>query len=146
MRAMLTVLLILSLAVPTSASSIEGTQVMYVGGTVSNLKEGTLGRLDTTVSQALVFEQDLNRVEIPYASIQRFQYTQRLARRLGVAATVAVVMVKRRQRRHMVEVYFRDPTGVNQVAVFELSKDRANLVVSVLNARVPRQMPAPRPS
>ena len=57
--------------------------------------------------------------------MQRFQYTQPLARRLGVAATIAVGIVKHRQRRHVVEVYFRDTAGANQVGVFEVSKERA---------------------
>ena len=138
MKGMLTALLTLSMAIPALASEVEGTHVMYIGGTVSNVKEGTVGRLDTTVNQALVFEQGDTRVEIPYASIQRFQYTQKLAHRMGVAATIAVVMVKQRQRRHIIELYFRDATGVNQVALFELSKERAGLVVAVLNARAPR--------
>jgi len=140
---MLVVLLTLSLTVPALAAAIEGSDVMYIGGSVAGVKEGTLGRLDVTANNALLFNHGDSRVEIPYASIQRFQYTQKLARRLGVAATVAVVLVKHRQRRHVVELYFQDGTGVNQVAMFELSKERAAPVVAVLNARVtPRPVPA----
>ena len=143
MRAMLVVLLTLSLTVPALADAIEGSDVMYIGGSVAGVKEGTLGRLDVTANNALLFNHGDSRVEIPYASIQRFQYSQKLARRLGVAATVAVVLVKHRQRRHVVELYFQDGTGVNQVAMFELSKERAAPVVAVLNARVtPRPVPA----
>ena len=145
MKAMVVALVIASLATPAmAANSIEGTDVMYLGGTVSNLKEETVGQLDTTVDRVLVFAHGDSRVEIPYASIQRFQYTQKLARRMGVAPTIAVVLVKRRQRRHVIELYFRDATGVNQVAMFELSKERAALVVAVLNARTPR--PPARPA
>jgi hypothetical protein len=140
---MLVALLIVPLAVPALASSVEGSDVMYIGGSVSDVKEGTVGRLDLTAAQALVFEHGDSRVAIPYATIQRFQYSQRLARRLGVAATIAVVLVKHRQRRHVVELYFQDSNGVSQVAMFELSKDRAAPVVAVLNARVPPR-PAPR--
>ena len=145
MRAMLVALLTLSLAGPALAAPVEGSDVMYMGGSVANVKEGTVGRLDLTAVQELVFEHGDGRVAIPYASIQRFQYSQRLARRLGVAATVAVVLVKHRQRRHVVELYFQDTNGVSQVAMFELSKDRAAPVVAVLNARVPPR-PAPRPA
>ena len=143
MRVMLAALVTLVLASPALASGVEGTAVMYVGGTVPNVTEGQVGRLDTTVDRNLVFEYGSSRVEIPYASMQRYQYTQRLARRLGVAGTIAVGIVKRRQRRHIVEVYFRDASGVNQVAVFEVSKDRAAPVVAVLNARAPHPV---RPS
>jgi len=138
MKRLLTALLILSLAVPAFASGVEGADVKYVGGTISSMMEGVVGRFDTAASNALVFEHGGSRVEIAYASIQRFQYTQPLARRMGVAATIAVGVVKRRQRQHVVEVYFRDTAGVNQVAVFEVSKDRAGSVVAVLNARVSR--------
>jgi hypothetical protein len=138
MRVMLAALVTLSLAAPALAVGVEGTAVMYVGGTVSNVTEGQVGHLDTTVDRSLLFEYGNSRVEIPYASMQRYQYTQPLAHRMGVAATIAVGIVKRRQRRHIVEVYFRDASGVNQVAVFEVSKNRAAAVVAVLNARVPR--------
>ena len=145
MRAMLVVLLTLSMTVPALALAIEGSDVMYIGGSVAGVKEGTIGRLDVTANQALVYEHGENRVEVPYASIQRFQYSQRLARRLGVAATIAVVLVKHRQRRHVIELYFQDGTGVNQVAMFELSKERVAPVVAVLTARVPpRPAPAPK--
>ena len=138
MKRLLTALVILSLAVPALASGVEGEDVKYVGGTIANLKEGGVGRLDIAGNNAFVFEYGGSRVKIPYASIQRFQYTQPLARRLGVAATIAVGIVKRRQRRHVVEVYFRDIAGVNQVGVFEVSKERVASVVAVLNARVSR--------
>ena len=61
---------------------------------------------------------------------------------MTVAATIAVVLVKHRQRRHVIELFFQDTNGVSQVAMFELSKDRAAPVVAVLNARVPPR-PAP---
>lgn len=138
MKRLLTALLILSLAVPAFASGVEGADVKYVSGTIASMMEGVVGRLDTAAGNALVFEHGGSRLEIAYASIQRFQYTQPLARRLGVAATIAVGVVKRRQRRHVVEVYFRDTAGVNQVAIFEVSKDRAGSIVAVLNARVSR--------
>jgi hypothetical protein len=138
MRVMLAAFVTLALASPALAGGVEGPAVMYVGGTVPNVTEGQVGRLDTTVDRSLVFEYGSSRVEIPYASMQRYQYTQRLARRMGVAPTIAVGLIKRRQRRHIVEVYFRDESGVNQVAVFEVSKDRAAPVVAVLNARAPR--------
>jgi len=123
MRAMLVAILTLSMTVPALALAIEGSDVMYIGGSVAGVKEGTIGRLDVTANQVLVYEHGESRVEIPYASIQRFQYSQRLARRLGVAATIAVVLVKYRQRRHVIELYFQDGTGVNQVAMFSCPRN-----------------------
>ena len=77
MKRLLAALLILSLAVPAFASAVEGEDVKYIGGTIANMKEGTVGRLDTAANNAFVFEYGDGRVEIPYASIQRFHKRNR---------------------------------------------------------------------
>jgi hypothetical protein len=136
MRPFLAALLATTFAVPAFASGVEGMEVRYLGGTIAGLADGQIGRFNTAAADALVFEHAGGTVAIPYASIQRYQYTQPLARRLGIAATIAVTMVKRRQRLHVIDVYYRDPAGVNQVATFELSKDRGRAVSIVLGARV----------
>jgi hypothetical protein len=97
-----------------------------------------------TVTDQLVFEHSGGTLAIPYASMQRFEYTVPLARRLGAVTTLAVVLVKHRQRRHLVELHFRDQTGTNQTVVFEVSKKQAKPIVAVLSGKVPR--PAPRPA
>ena len=147
MRTTIALLLTLALAAPAFAapartSVVEGQQVMYVGGTVTSLKEGTMGRLNLTLEKGLVFEADGARYEIPYAQITSHRYTEQLARRLGVVATIAVVLLKRRQRRHFVEINFRSDDGTPQVAIFEISKDAVQTVTAVLNARAPRQRSA----
>ena len=120
------------------ASGVEGTDVLYVGGSIPQLHAGQHGRLNTTLTDALVFEHSGGTFAIPYASMQRFEYTVPLARRMGALATFAVVLVRYRQRRHVVELNFRDQSGANQAAVFEVSKEQAKPVVAVLTARVPR--------
>jgi hypothetical protein len=140
MRIALALLVALTLAVPAFPSSlyVEGQQVMYVGGTVIGLKEGTLGRLDLTLEKGLVYEATSARHEIPYAQITAHRYSEVLARRLGVVATIAVVLLKRRQRRHFIEVNYRSDDGTPQVAIFEVSKDAVQTVTAVLNARAAR--------
>jgi hypothetical protein len=131
----------LALAWPAHASAVEGTGVRYVGGSIPQLSAGQQGRLNTTVADTLVFEHSGGTLAIPYASMQRFEYTVPLARRLGAIPTLAVVLVKHRQRRHLVELHFRDQGGTNQVVVFEVSKEQAKSVVAVLSAKVPRPAP-----
>jgi hypothetical protein len=143
MRTALALLVALTLAAPAFATSVvEGQQVMYVGGTVAGLKEGTMGRLDLSMEKGLVFEAAGARYEIPYAQMTSHNYTRKLARRMGVVATVVVVLVKRRQRRHFIEVNYRSDDGTPQVAVFEISKDAVQTVTAVLNARAPQQRAA----
>jgi hypothetical protein len=128
-------------AVPVFASGVEGMEALYVGGSVPQLTAGQRGRLNTTGPDALVFEYAGGTHAIPYASMQRFEYTVPLAKRLGAIPTLAMVLVRYRQRRHLVELQFRDAGGVTQAAVFEVSKDQARPVVAVLAARVPRPVP-----
>lgn len=142
MRTAIVVLVALALAAPAfsepgRAAAVEGQQVMYVGGTIGDLQEGALGRFDLSGEKGLVFEAAGKRTEIPYAQITSHTYTEKLARRMGVVATVAVVLVKHRQRRHFIEINFRSEDGTPQVAVFEISKDAVQTVTAVLNARVP---------
>lgn len=142
MRTAIVVLLALTLAAPAfsepgRAAAVEGQQVLYVGGTLGDLKEGAVGRFDLTREKSLVFDAAGMRCEIPYAQITSHKYTEKLARRLGVVATVAVVLVKHRQRRHFIEIDFRSDDGTPQVAVFEISKDAVQTVTAVLDARAP---------
>lgn len=142
MKKAVSLLLLLALAAPAHSTArpiVEGSQVLYVGGTVAGMKEGTLGRLDTTEEQAIVFASGDAKVAIPYRDIQRFRYEEKLARRLGVVATIAVVLVKHRQRRHFIEIEYRSAEGTPQVAVFEVSKDNAQTLDAVLRARVPNR-------
>jgi hypothetical protein len=106
-----------------------------VGGTVTGLKEGTMGRLDLTLEKGLVFVADGARHEIPYALITSHRYREELARRAGVVATIVVVLVKHRRRRHFIEVNYRSDDGTPQVAIFEVSKESVQTVTAVLNAR-----------
>jgi len=140
MRTAIALVVVLALAAPAFSSAVvEGQQVMYVGGTVSGLKEGAMGRLDLTQEKGLVFEASGARHEIPYAQITSHKYSEELARRMGVIGTVAVVLVKRRQRRHFVEINYRGDDGTPHVAVFEISKDAVQTVTAVLDARATKR-------
>lgn len=143
MKRLLLAILALAVVAPVSAAPVEGTQVMYVGGSIPGLPQGTMGTLDTQRLDALVFQYASGKLEIPYLSIQSFQSSERLARRMGVLPTIAVGLVKRRQRRHFIEVTFRSADGSSQAAVLEVSKEMAQPVNAVLTARAPR--PCPRP-
>lgn len=139
MRSIVALLLALTMAAPAFPSFVYGSEVMYVGGTIAGLKAGAVGRLDMTQDRNLVFQAGEARCEIPYAQIDSHSYTRKLARRMGPIATIVVVLIKRRQRRHFVEVDFHDQAGTAQVAIFEISKDAVQTVTAVLDARAPNR-------
>lgn len=111
-------------------------QAAYIGGTLTNIKAETMGKLDTTQEKFLAFNHEGGRAVIPYDKIESWKYDEVLARHLGVIATTVVVLLKHRQRRHMLQVQFKDDSGVTQSAVFEVAKEQPRVVVAVLQARV----------
>src|SRR6185312_13742492 len=82
------------------------------------------------------FNYEGGKVTIPYDKIESWKYDEVLARHLGVILTVAVVMLKHRQRKHLFQIQFKDDAGVTQSAVFEVGKEQPRSVVAVLQARV----------
>ena len=140
MKKIVALVVLLSFSLP--AAALEDGQVMYMGGTVPNLKEGVVGKLDTTQELLLGFEHAGGKLTIPFAKIESFEYTEKLARHLGVLLTIAVVLVKHRQRRHFFRITYRDDANMQQVAVFEVPKEMPQTLNAVLQARVPHDCKA----
>lgn len=130
--------LLLLLVISMPASAVENEQVMYVGGTVSALKEGVLGRLNTTSETAISFESAGNTLTIPYAKIESFEYSRQVARHLGVLPAIAVGLAKKRQRRHFFRISYRDGGNVSQVAIFEVPKQMPRILMAILQLRAPQ--------
>jgi hypothetical protein len=128
--------LLLVISLPTGA--VEDGHVMYAGGTVPSLQAGVLGRMDTTSETTLSFEYAGNKLLIPYAKIDSFDYSQQVARHLGVLPAIAVGLVRKRQRRHFFQISYRDESNVGRVAVFEVSKRMPQTLLAVLRSRAPQ--------
>jgi hypothetical protein len=114
---------------------VDAGQTLYRGGTVPGLQAGTMGKLDLTRPDALVFSSGTSSVSIPYADIQKFEYQEKLARHLGVILTIAVVMLKHRQRRHFIQITYMDANRKEQAAVFEIAKDDVLATKASIEAR-----------
>jgi hypothetical protein len=112
-------------------------QVLYVGGSAANMKEGTLGKLDAASKDEIVFVYSGGKFTIPFATLDSYESSDRVARHLGVVAAVAVGLVRRRQRRHFFEFHYRDENHVAQVAIFEVPKDMPQTLLGILQVRVP---------
>jgi hypothetical protein len=128
--------LLLVLAAP--AGAVEGEQVKYMGGTVADLHAGLLGRLDTTSGTMLTYEYSGNKLVIPYAKIDSFEYSVDVARHLGVLPAIAVALVRKRQQRHFFRIGYHDENNVSQVAIFEVPKRMPPTLLAVLQVRAPQ--------
>jgi hypothetical protein len=130
--------LFLLVLIPTGTPAVEGSQVLYVGGTAERLPQGLLGRLDTTSEVALNFDYAGGKLVIPFVAIDSFEYSQQVARHLGVLPAIAVGLVKRRQRRHFLRISYHDESSAAQVAIFEVSKETPPTLLAILEVRSPQ--------
>ena len=118
--------------------AVDDGDVSYVGGTVENLKEGSLGKLDTTSQIELVFVSSSVRLAIPYASIDSYELSQQVAHHLGVLPAIAVSLVKKRQRKHFLRIAYHDESKTPQVAIFEVPKKMPLTLLAILQQRAPQ--------
>ncbi len=66
------------------------------------------------------------------------EYSQQVARHLGVLPAIAVGLVKRRQRRHFLRISYHDESSTAQVAIFEVSKETPHTLLAILEVRAPQ--------
>jgi hypothetical protein len=124
--------------------AVEAGQVAYVSGTVTTVPLASLGKLDTSSSETLVFAADTGKsasggnIRIDYKKILKFEYSKEVTHHLGVLPAVAVSLVKRRERKHFFTITYKDSTDAVQVAIFEVSKGDPPGLLAVLRARAPQ--------
>lgn len=128
----------LIIAVSMPLFSLDGTTVVYTGGTVPNVKPNTEGRLDVTGPNSAEFTCPSGKITIDFDSIQSYEYSREAAHHLGVIAAIAVALVKARKQNHFLRVTYRDANNVSQVAVFRISKRMPTIVMPILQARAPQ--------
>ena len=124
--------------------SLDGTQAIYKGGTLAQLKTDEAGSIDLNKPTALVFVRPAGNVEIPYAQIQSWSQSKENAIPLGVAPTIVVGLLAQRHKLYLVRLTFKDASGVEQVAVFQVSRAMPQIIEPVLKARVPQETPHPQ--
>jgi hypothetical protein len=122
-----------------SAFALEEGYARYVGGTVPGLTSGVIGRLDTTSTTSLTFARAGNKVEIPYTSIESYEYSKDVTRHLGVLPAIAVGLVKMRRHSHYFSISYRtEAGGPSQVVVLEVPKDMPRSLQAILQTRAPQ--------
>ncbi len=129
--------LCLLLALPPKTIAVENGEVMYAGGTVVTLKEGTIGRLITTSPTALTFESSGGQLVIPFAKIESYGYSQQMARHLRVLPAIATGLVRHRQKRHFLRISYKEENNAQQVAIFEVPKQMPRTLLAILQLRAP---------
>jgi hypothetical protein len=77
-------------------------------------------------------------VEIPYASIDSYEYSKDVTRHLGVLPAIAVGLVKMRRHSHYFRISYRTENGgPAQIVVLEVPKDMPRTLRAILETRAP---------
>lgn len=121
-------------------AGLGSDKALYVGGTVSSIKEGTEGTSSAKDENVFVFQYQGGKLEIPYDRIDDLEYGQKAGRRLGVAIAVTWVALFSKKRRHFLTIGFKDANDKQQAAVFELGKNTVRVTLASLEARTGRKV------
>ncbi len=131
MKRSFSIVLILSFCVGALWAGVDSQKTMYVGGTVSSIKEQTEGVASTGDEKIFVFDYGTGKLQIPYNRIESLEYGQKVARRGGIASRWVIT----KKRKHFLTINFKDENGQQQAAVLELGKDIVRVTLAALEAR-----------
>ncbi len=131
----------LVLCFTTALLAVDGDKAMYVGGTLTGIKDKTEGKLVTTSDTALSFDAgSKGSASIPYANVTSLEYGQKAGRRVGVAIMVSPLALFSKKRNHFLTLAYKDSTGKEQAAVFELGKDIFRTTLKILEVRTGKEI------
>jgi hypothetical protein len=134
-RAVCVALVVLFLAELPLWAGLGSHNTMYVGGTVTDLKEKTEGKSNTADEKSFVFEYKGGKLQIPYAQIDSLEYGQKAGRRVGLGVVVSPFFLFSKKRRHYLTIGWTDEQKKQQAAVFELGKDIIKPTLQALEAK-----------
>jgi hypothetical protein len=132
-------LLLFVLELPVFAG-LGSHKAMYVGGTISALKENTEGSVSTADDKAFVFEHKAGKLSIPYGQVTSLEYGQKAGRRLGLALAVSPLFLFSHKRRHFLTVGYLDDSKKQQAAVLELGKDVIEPTLAALESKTGKKI------
>jgi hypothetical protein len=121
-------------------AGLGSRKAMYVGGTISTLKENTEGTLSAADDKFVVFEAKGYKLSIPYAQVTSLEYGQKAGRRVGLGVAISPVFLFSKKRRHYLTIGYVDESKKPQAAVLELGKDVIKPTLSALEAKAGRKI------
>jgi hypothetical protein len=121
-------------------AAVRGDEVMYVGGTITDIPDRTEGRLDLSSTTEAVFGSRKGSFTLAYAKITSLEYGQKAGRRVGVAIVVNPLFLFSKKRKHFLTVGYTDAEGQTQGAVLEIGKKRVRAVLDLLETRSGKQV------
>lgn len=131
MNRTLSILLFLGFAIEGLCLGVDSQKAMYVGGTVSSIKEQSEGLSSTADEKVFVVDFGQGKLQIPYNRIETLEYGQKVGRRGGIVSRWVIT----KKRKHYLTISYKDENGQDQAAVLELGKDIVRVTLATLEAR-----------
>jgi len=119
---------------------LDSEKAMYVGGTVTGLKEGSVGECSTADEKLFAFVSPGGKVTIPYDRVNSLEYGQKAGRRVGLAIAVTPLTLLSKKRRHFLTLGYLDDNEKQQAAIFEVGKNKVRVILTTLEARTGRKI------
>jgi hypothetical protein len=128
------------LAVLPLSAKVGSQKAMYVGGTVTTIKKGSMGQCSSDDEKVFTFESKAGTLAVPYERIDSLEYGQKAGRRVGMAIAVTPLALLSKKRKHFLTMGFTDADDKQQAAVFELGKNTVRVTLADLEARSGRKV------
>ncbi len=122
------------------AGGMPADRAAYVGGTESQITEGSEGSPSTGNEREFVFEYDGGQLLIPYAQVDDLEYGQQAARHVGLAFATAGLSALAKHRKHFLTIGWKDDNGKEHAAVFELGKSIVKETIVSLETRTGKKV------
>lgn len=116
-------------------AAVRGDEVMYVGGTFTEIPDRTEGRLDLDSTSEASFHSKEGSFRFAYAKITSLEYGQKAGRRVAVALLVSPLFLFSKKRKHFLTIGFSGPEGQTHGVVLEVGKKQVRNVIGILESR-----------
>jgi hypothetical protein len=129
-RARVVVVSLLTFALATSVTAVGTGKAVYIGGTVSGIKEKSEHSINLKDQTALQYAGGLT---IPW--VGEIEYGQKVGHRIGQAIFLSPLVLFKKSRHHYVTLNYTDDAAKDQAVVFEFGKDEIRMALTSLKAR-----------
>ena len=136
MNRSLSIVLILCFCFEALWAGVDSQKTMYVGGTLSSIKEQTEGVSSISDEKVFLFDYGSSKLQIPYNRIESLEYGEKVSRRGGIVSRWVIT----KKHKHYLTIGYKDENGQQQSAVLELGKDIVRVTLAALEARSGRKI------
>jgi hypothetical protein len=123
-----------------AVAGIGSHNTMYVGGTITSIKQETEGKSTTADEKVFLFEYKGGKLEIPYERMNELEYGQKAGRRIGLAIVISPIALLSKKRRHFLTINYVDENEKQQAVVLEVGKDVVRTTLASIQARSGRKL------